>query len=232
MIRKELLEVRWKFFILGPLILLVAGMNVSPYTPFGTSAVSNLNAYVWQQWFWIGGPGLLGFMAAFLGSGLIAGEVNKGTLYFLLTRPISRKRILLTKYATSMAILLILALTASIVIDGICLLLGHPQEMLNLLIATGLLWLSTLFPLSLSLLFSVISTESSRPLIYSLLFILTLAALPPLLLRDQNWSLWHYWSSREVYLGNGFPLKEYLVCLLTAVLPLLGALIAFGRRKY
>jgi ABC-2 type transport system permease protein len=41
-----------------------------------------------------------------------------------------------------------------------------------------------------------------------------------------------YWRNQHAYLAGGFPLKEYLVCLLTALVPLVAALVVFRRQAY
>jgi ABC-2 type transport system permease protein len=246
---KEILEARWKVSIFALLALLIAGANVAFYPLSKNLPVRNgsvppplqglvqerlagFNAFAWAQWFQVNGPGILLLLAAILGCGLIAGEVSKGTIFFLLSKPISRERILLTKYGVSMGILFAVALTASIAVEGASIALGHPQDVLRLLIATVLLWLGALFPLGLALFFSVVSSDSVRSLIFALLITVALALLPVTLPGGLNWSLWRYWSSLDAYLNGGFPLKEYLVCLVTALLPLPAALVVFRKKAY
>jgi ABC-2 type transport system permease protein len=248
---KELLEARWKLISFVLLALLVAGVNVASYqfvkgpmpgVSTGGSvppSIQNLlqerlasfNAFAWGGWFQLNGPFILALGAAILGCGLIAGEVSKGTIFFLLSKPVSRERILLTKYGVSMGILFAVTLTASITIEGVGIALGHPQEVLRLLVATVLLWLGALFPLGLSLFFSVVFPDIVRPLAFALVItvVLSLSAIFP---NGQDWSLLRYWSSSDAYLGGGFPLKESLVCLVAAALPLLGALVVFRRKAY
>jgi hypothetical protein len=89
-----------------------------------------------------------------------------------------------------------------------------------------------LFPLGLALFFSVTSPDSLRSVVFSLLITTALVLLPTVLPNGLDWSLWHYWSSLDAYLTGSFPLKEYLVCLVTALVPLLAALIVFRRKAY
>lgn len=248
---KELLEARWKLISFALLALLVAGLNVGSYqfvkdlmpgVSTGGSvppSIQNLvqerlasfNAFAWGGWFQLNALFILGLGAAILGCGLIAGEVSKGTIFFLLSKPVSRERILLTKYGVSMGILFAVTLTASITIEGVSIALGHPQDVLRLLVATVLLWLGALFPLGLSLLFSVVFPDIVRPLAFALVITVVLS-LPAVFPNGQDWSLVHYWSSSDAYLNGGFPLKEFIVCLVAAALPLLGALVVFRRKTY
>ncbi|HEY0754158.1 MAG TPA: ABC transporter permease [Ktedonobacteraceae bacterium] len=246
---KELLAARWKLLIFALLAFLGVAGNIPGYaldrTVVANGSVpavfqnmvqglfmTNFNAFVWEHWFATNGPLVLGTFAAILGGGLIASEVSSGTIFFLLIKPVSRERILLTKYGVSTGLLLAVSIMSSIVVALVCSALGYPQDLLHLLVATGLLWLAALFPLGLSLFFSIILPDSVRPVIFSLLITLALALLPALLPAGLNWSLWHYWCSLDAYLTGSFPLKEYLVCLVTALLPLLAALVAFAKKAY
>lgn len=234
--RKELLDARWKLICFALLALLVASVNVAAYQ-FAKNQnllpgpLASFNAFVWAQWFQVNAPLMLALGAVILGSGLIAGEVSKGTIFFLLSKPVSRERILLTKYGVSMGILFAVTLTASITIEGVSIALGHPQDVLRLLVATVLLWLGALFPLGLSLLFSVVFPDIVRPLAFALV-ITAVLSLPAIFPNGQDWSLLRYWSSIDAYLGGSFPLKESIVCLVLAALPLLGALVVFRRKAY
>jgi len=246
---KELLEARWKVLIFALLAVLGGASNIAAYQ-FDKTTVANssvppvlqnlmpahiantFDAFVWAHWFAANGLFILITFAAILGSGLIANEVSKGTIFFLLSKPVNRERILLTKYAVSAGLLLAVSVISSIVLAVMSIVLGHPQDLLHLLVATGLLWLAALFPLGLSLFFSIVSPDSLRPVIFSLLITVALVLLPTILPNGREWSLWHYWSSLDAYLAGSFPLKEYLVCLITAGIPLLAALVMFRRKAY
>jgi ABC-type transport system involved in multi-copper enzyme maturation permease subunit len=245
---KELLEARWKMITFAVLALLVSARNVAFY-PLHQSSVDGrvafplqslmqeplttpFNAFVWESWFVTNGSFLLCIFAALLGGGLITSEVSKGTLYFLLSKPVSRERIQLTKYGVSAVLLLAVSVMSSIALAVMGIVMGHPQDVLRLLVATGLLWLAALFPLGLSLFFSVMSPDSLRPVVFSLLITVAVALLPSFLPHGLDWSLRHYWSSLDAYLVGSFPLKEYLVCLVAAVVPLLTALVVFHRKAY
>lgn len=193
---------------------------------------NNFNVFVWEHWFATNGPLFLALFAAILGGGLLANEVSKGTIFFLLSKPVSRDRILLTKYGVSAGLLLAVSVLSSVALAVTSIALGHPPALLQLLVATGLLWLATLFPLGLALFFSLISPDSLRPVAFSLLITLALILLPAILPNGLNWSLGYYWSNLDAYLTGSFPLKEYLVCLVAAAVPLFAALAVFRRKAY
>lgn len=245
---KELLEARWKVITFALLTVVMAGGNVAFYAldpaatendappfiqPFLPGNIAHtFSTYAWESWFATNGPVFLGLFAAVLGSGLIANEVNKGTIFFLLSKPVSRERILLTKYGVCAGLLLAVSVLGGIAFALMSTVLGRPQDGLHLLSATGLLWLATLFPLGIALFFSVILPDSLRPLVFALLITAALILLPAILPNGMNWSLWRYWSNLDAYLTGNFPLKEYLVSLVVALIPLVAALSVFRRKVY
>lgn len=90
--------------------------------------------------------------------------------------------------------------------------------------------------LGLSTLFSVMFRSSAAPLLLSLgvtgLLALLLALLPALLRLPAEWSLPAAWSSVPAFLGQQAPVRELLVSLVAAPLPMLLALPLFRRRPY
>jgi hypothetical protein len=69
------------------------------------------------------------------------------------------------------------------------------------------------------------------PLICALTIII-LTAIPGFFPKWGAWSLPGYWSSQAAYLGQAFPAKEFIICLIAAVLPLILAIILFRRQEY
>jgi ABC-2 type transport system permease protein len=250
MITKELLEARWKAIIFLLIAIIVSAGNSALYPIAETqlssentvpASLKNLvpadlpqtfNAYAWDHWFATNGPFFLGLFAAVLGGSLIASEVSNGSIFFLLSKPVSRDRILLTKYGVSVSLLLVVNVVNSIGIAIVGIILGHTPVLLPLLFATGLLWLGTLFPLGLALFFSVVSPDSLRPVVFSLVITIMLILLPLLSPNWTDWSLLHAWNNRNAYLSGSFPLKEYLVSLVFAVVPLFAAFAAFRQKAY
>jgi ABC-2 type transport system permease protein len=245
---KELLEARWKAITFAVLAILICATNIVVYqvsqsavskqvpssvqTLLQDHPITSFDSSVWGGWFQTNGPFILGLFAILLGSGLIASEVSKGTLFFLLSKPVSRERIMLTKYGVSAGLLLVVSVLSGIVVAVTCAVLGHPQNVLSLLIATILLWLATLFPLGVALCFSLISPDTLRATVFAALVVIVLTLLPLSLSGGLSWSLGHFWSNQQAYITGGFPLLEYLICLVTAAIPLLIALVVFRRRAY
>lgn len=115
MIAKEWRDARWKFLIATvPVVLLV--LLLSPYGEFveearripGEDPVENALRDL-NDLYYLGGFFVLLPLAAFLGVASISGEVSSGTVLLLLSRPMSRTRLLLTKYAVCAGTLLVAA---------------------------------------------------------------------------------------------------------------------------
>jgi ABC-2 type transport system permease protein len=254
MVAKELIDARWKMIIGAAItVLVVAGLSVlyslirdlatSPGTAGLPEAikndlqlsVANFGLYAWGQWFPKNGPMVIGGLAAFLGAGLIAGEVGKGTIFFLLSKPVSRERVLITKYLVSAGILLGVTLLGSVVMLLTAVLLGQIVPVDRILLATVLLWLGTLFVLGIALLFSTLFDDVLRPAGLAIL-VAIIIGLPGVvgafLPGWADWSLPGYWASLSGFLGTAFPVKEFVICLVTAVLPVASALALFRKRAY
>ena len=247
---KEFIEARWKAIICGVIALVLVEVSTATYGLFksalNTSSIqqmpqflqqqmqqmmSTYDVYVWGNWFAKNGPEILAIIAVVLGAGLIAGEVNKGTIFFLLGKPISRERVLLIKYAVNALILLAISAISSIVLLMTAAIAGHPQNVGGVVISTFLLWLGVLFGLGLALMFSVLFKDALWPLICALVVIL-LTLIPGFIPDWGAWSLTSYWSNQAVYLGQGFPAKELVICFVAAVVPLILALALFLKRAY
>ncbi len=250
MVVKELIEARWKAITCGLLALVLVEASTATYDLLkpvlsNTSSLqmpqflqqqvqqltSSYSLYVWGNWFAKNGTEILAVLAAVLGAGLIAGEVSKGTIFLLLGKPISRERMLLTKYVVSALILFAVTVLSSMALLITAAIAGYSQQLGGIMISTVLLWLGVLFVLGLALLFSVLFKDVLRPLLCTLV-ITILAIIPGFFPNWGAWSLPGYWSSQAAYLGQSFPTKELIICLVAAALPLFLALILFRRQAY
>lgn len=253
MIVKEFIDARWKAFIGGAVALmgviaLAASYDLLKNTlPTGSAAqqvpastqaqiqqlFGSYNAYIWSQWFSKNGPEILAILAAVLGASLIASEVNKGTIFFLLSKPVSRDRVLLTKYLVSALMLLGVMLLSGLGLLTVAAIVGHPQQISGMLISLLLLWLGTLFVLGVALLFSVMFKDVLRPMIFSQLITLLLS-VPGLIPNAavNSWNLTLYWSDYAAYEGTTFPRKALLICLVAALVPLALAIPLFRKQAY
>ncbi|HLW02218.1 MAG TPA: ABC transporter permease subunit [Ktedonobacterales bacterium] len=248
---KELIEARWKaiigvavcvvivvalagtFDLLKNLLSSSGSVKQLPSSLQGQTQqlFGNYAVYVWSQWFSKNGAEVVAVLAAVLGCSLIGTEANKGTIYFLLSKPVSRVRVLLVKYAVSAALLLAIIVAASAALLVTAAIVGHPQNVGGLAISTLLLWLGTLFVLGLALLFSILFKDILRPLVLALILTI-LTAIPGFIPNWSDWSLPGYWSSQTAYLGQEFPTKALIICLIAAIVPVVVAIPLFQKQAY
>ena len=198
----------------------------------------------------IAGGLLLTPLALLLGVGSISNEVNRGTIFLLLSKPISRTRMLLTKYAVGSGVLFISAVLGCVVLIVSAAAKGYPLGSVSITgvaLAVVLLWLGSLLVLGVATLVSVLLKDAIKGFALSGLIVF-------LVLSPDNWmnylfrneyhalglsegfprhvTLFYYWYSERSYLGQGLSPADYVVCLLAAAVPLLAALWLFNRKAY
>jgi ABC-type transport system involved in multi-copper enzyme maturation permease subunit len=198
----------------------------------------------------VAGGLLLVPLALLLGVGVISNEVDKSTIFLLLSKPISRTRLLLTKYAVGGGILLASAVLGCVVLIVSAAVKGYPLGSVSIVgvaLSVVLLWLGSLLVLSVASLASVLFRDAIKS--FALAGVLVFLLLSP-----DNWmnyffrneylslglsegfprdvTLFYYWFSGRSYLGEGLSPTDFIVCLLAAVVPLLLALWLLNRKAY
>jgi len=251
MVAKELIDARWKAIIGMVLAIITAFIGVFTFDlvskALGSSnlgnapsflgdtlaRLNNYDAYVWSQNYNVtGNTGLILMIVALLiGSSVIANEVSKGTIFLLLSRPLSRDQILLTKYTVGAVVLLAMNVLAGLVLVVGSAIVGHAVDVAGVAVSALLFWLGTLFVLGLSTLFSILFSDVLRPLALTVVVLLVLS-LPGLFPNGGNWVLTSYWASLPAFLGQEFPLKELVVSLIAAALPIVAAVPLFRKQEY
>jgi len=187
---------------------------------------------------------LVGVVGAILGAGLIANEIDSGSIFVLLSRPISRTQALLTKYGVAAGWSFALCALSG----GLAVLVGAWQGVSappfrGLVISIVLLWLGMLFVMGMTLLYSLLVPQSlvAGVLGFFTTYILILVpvihtnnsgALHPKYLLGTDWSLVSYWSNLGIYSGATSPLKALIVAVLAAAIPAMGALVLFVRKSF
>jgi|GEM_PF-1010780 ABC-type transport system involved in multi-copper enzyme maturation permease subunit len=264
MIAKELREAKWKVLpgLLIPLFIALNLVFTSPADIDATyvahrlhnlSAVASQPVSAYDSAVWIfsftlntGFAFMLLVLAAALGAGLIASETSRGSMFFLLSRPVSRDRLLLTKYAVCAALLLGLVVLIGLAALVVPAAYGHPQHPGGVVISIILFWLETLFVLGVALVCSVVIRGTLLAMIVALVSVFLMSDLPTYLYnlaQDFGWStithnsvvalsLGTYWSNLDAFAGNSFPWQSLLVSVIVAAIPVIVALVLFRRRAY
>lgn len=202
----------------------------------------------------VGGLVTLGSLALVLGATLVSGETGAGTILLLLSRPLRRTRILLTKYAVCAAILLASAMLGGVLILTVAALRGYPLENVSLagILLLGLMmWLVSLFVLAVALLASVLFRGIIPSLAAAALLLLLILTFPGNLLNvafflgpyfmpsDQGWygfllnlAPGRYLIASGIFEGKALGATKFLYWTVAATIPLLTALWLFRRRSY
>jgi ABC-2 type transport system permease protein len=261
MIVKELRADRWAL-VIGLLILLQRSVEVTTTSvpaqtlaslqsqtdgDFSLVAAGRLTAgaaYLWAVFFADTNLYLLvGLCGALFGAGLIASEVSSGSIYVLLSRPLSRRRALLTKYGVAAGLLLLLCALCGGLAVGLGAWQGvTPPSISGLLVSIMLLWLGTLFVMGLTLLYSVLvpNALAAGVLGFFTTYVLSIAPLfhtgapeyPTYYLGGPAWSIATYFGSLGIYAGMDSPIKSLAVGFFAALMPPLLALLFFLRKAY
>lgn len=199
-------------------------------------------------------------LAGLLGVGLISGEVSRGSIFLLLSRPVSRSRMILTKYIVCAVCLFVAAAFGGVSLILAAYVRGYPPESVEIariLASTGLIWLASLFVLGVALIASVIFRDVVRTLVATAAAMFVILFGPDLLRAFVEWLVWgdriyrmnppnfprwyetfdyfrlsSYWTGFQTYSGETMVAQSLVVCVVTAAAALLLALWLFRRKTY
>lgn len=208
----------------------------------------------------LGNYGILIPLAGLLGAALVSTEVSRNSIYVLLSKPVSRSRVLLIKYCVCAGCLLAVAVVGAVGMVVSAYAHGYPSGAVDIggiMGSAALIWLGSLFVLGVALLASVIFRDVIRTLIATVATICLVFSGPDLVrgaieglfwtnsdygqsFREETaWDntfetfrLSNYWGNFYPYSGDATVAQSFLVCLLTAVPPLLLAPWLFDRKAY
>ena len=263
MVAKELRDAWWKFAAAAVLVLLAVLTSPVP-TPYEEivkaydSSVGPLEIAVQEMFalYTAGGFFVLVPLAALLGGTLVSSEVSRNTVCLLLSKPVSRRRLLLSKYAVCASILLVAAISGGFLLVVVGAANGYPLDFLDMAglgLSAGLMWLGSLFVLGVGLLFSILLRSVLGSIVATGLAVYAVYALPLAITEflfyargyftDLNsvglsyepalrLTLFNYWSNESLFVGESLMLFYFVVCVVAAALPLLAALWAFNRKAY
>lgn len=199
-------------------------------------------------------------LAGLLGVALISGEVGRGSVFLLLSRPVSRTRTLLTKYSVCVVSLFAVALLGVLGTFVSAYAHDYPQDSLRvpeILASSVLFWLGSVFVLGLAVLASVVFGDVIRSVVATIGVAFLLYAGPDLLMSlselwlfvmgdpvdnptdwnerymfFQRFDLFNYWTATDPISGEWVATRNLLVCLAVAAVPLIASLWLFRRRAY
>lgn len=276
MVAKEWRDARWKFAVATILVLLLS-TYLTPYSEIVATAgeIGGMTmgegrdpalppsvAYnaermaLDEMWgfYNVGGLVALGSLALVLGATLISGETGSGTISLLLSRPLSRTRILLTKYAVCAAVLLTAAALGGVLILTVAALREYPMGDVSysgVLLLGLMMWLVSVFVLGVALLVSVFFRGAIPSLAVTALALLAFFTFPEnvlnvisivdyrILMNSQSWYEFFYRLAPGRYLiapgvfkGDLPGAARFLYWTIAAAVPLLAAVWIFRKKSY
>ena len=278
MIGKEWRDAGWKLVLGAVAFLAVAAISPWPYEQIQVSVERDIATqkdvefmrepgyparFAWgdlEQLHRHANHAILVPLAGLLGVSLVSAEVGQGSIFLLLSRPLGRRRVLLTKYAVCAACLFAVALVGAVgmILSGLA--HGYPPEAVNvgrIFASAALFWLGSLFVLGVSLLASVIFGNVILAILAAAGAVYLVYASPDIVQSiiesifwtnsdyGQSWremvawdaafDAWRlpaYWGGFYNLDTNATMAQSFLVCLITAVPPTLLALWLFRRKAY
>jgi ABC-type transport system involved in multi-copper enzyme maturation permease subunit len=280
MVAKEWRDARWKLVVGTLLFLALVTSNLAPYkdammsleppppavvqdiapSPFEAKISGPAEWSVTHIWFsYNTGKSILALIAVVLAVGFVSGEVSRGTIFLLLSKPVGRVRVFLVKYGIGALVLLAITALGSVGTTLFAVHRGYPlghMSVVGVTLSTLLLWLGALSIFGLALLVSVVFEDAVKSTMIILPLVLMIFALPldlqfgtPVERTDRflaeadpepttpvglenGAALAFYWSSENVYQGEESAPTYFLICLVAAVLPLLAGLLMCRRKAY
>jgi ABC-type transport system involved in multi-copper enzyme maturation permease subunit len=201
----------------------------------------------------VGGT-VLGLLGGLVGAILVSREVRENTIFWLLSRPVSRTRALLTKYSVCAGALLALSALGSFELIAIAWAKGYPVGSVSfagVVLSTVLVWLGSLSILGVALLFSVLFGRVLASIVATGVVAYLMCAGPGYVIQVLQTYLWDeqraltfpyaavdkfvlpfHWFSEASYMGKGISVADFLICLIAAAVPLFAALWLFQRKAY
>jgi len=182
---KELRENRWKY-VVGAAVLIAVALAVALLFDFvremlenllggpGTGVLppaldriiqaqfSNYFIYAWINWYGKNLYQVLAILAIVLGMGLVAAESTNKTLSFLLTRPVSRRRVLVVKLGVGAAALAVIIAVSSLTVVLASQLTGHQVPVGRFMLGTLGAWAGATLIFTVAALMSVLFSDQVK----------------------------------------------------------------------
>lgn len=249
---KSWLETRWQFLI-GLIILMCAAANVVVFWPKvmqliplassidaggeigrqikeGAELARDYRGYIWSQGFRQSLSNMATLFAVLLGTGGLLSQRAGGL--FLLSLPVSRNRFLVTRAATGLEELFVIACAPSLVILLLSPTVGKVYGVADALAHSVCLFVASATFFSLAFLLSTVFGDFWRPLLIALLVAIILG-MAEQALRDQ-WpsGIFHVMSGEAYFRRGELPWFGLLASVSASAAMLYGATINIARQDF
>ncbi|HYT76497.1 MAG TPA: hypothetical protein VEL79_17200 [Vicinamibacterales bacterium] len=251
---KAWLETRWRFFIGLALLILSAGSVVFTYPKVmkllalvpsmdvggeigrrireGAELARTYRGYAWSQWFNQQLSNTWTLFAVLIGSGGLFAHSSGSAALFTLSLPASRTRVLMTRIATGLAELLVLAIVPSLVLPLLSPAVGETFWLGDALVFSACTFIGGAVFFSLAVLLSTIFPDVWRPLLLAI-FVAIAVSLCEQVLRDAApFGIFHAMSGESYFRGQGLPWASLFVSAVASAAMLYGAASNNARRDF
>lgn len=140
-------------------------------------------------------------LAGLLGVALVSGEVGRGSIFLLLSKPLGRSRVLLTKYTVCVVSLFAVSLIGVLGTFVSAYARDYPQgsfRVAEILVSSVLFWLGSLFVLGLALLCSVIFGDTIKSVVATVVALYLVLFGPGFL---NSFAQWLFWTEEDYARG-------------------------------
>lgn len=239
LIVKEAKEHKWKL-IIGLIILIVASVSL-PLTfdyifdfmeilevlpgPLGGAIyqemhyyLSDYDVYLWSQWNGKNLTQIAGIIALLLGATAIASETSKGTLEYLLSKPVTKAQILTSKIMVGLVYLLLIVLIPSLTMILASVIIGKTD--FGVLVTLGLIpvFFGMVVYYFVGLLFSIFTDDSIKAFAFAA-GVVILNSLLAFTKSTQKFSLSYHTKGVDYVVNGSFPyLSMFILIGLSAIL--------------
>jgi hypothetical protein len=250
---KSWVDTRWRF-LLGLALLLVlacatvvsfsavqqiaASLPAGPVVADGAlqqeireslEAIRTFRGYAWSQWFAGNFVGLLTIVAALLGSGSPLMKGGSGAL-FSLALPVARDRWIVSRAATGLAELFVLALAPSVAIPLLAPLVGQQFSIADAVVyGLGAFAVASLF-FGVALYLSTVFNDVWRPLLLTCLAAVAIAVSGALL--PESRGLFQAMAGRSYFYTGALPWPELAISAAGAAALVYAATATIARRDF
>ncbi|RJQ31597.1 MAG: hypothetical protein C4589_01375 [Peptococcaceae bacterium] len=188
------------------------------------------NFYLWSQW---AGKNLTqagGILAIILGMGVVAGEYKQKTAFFLLARPVSKARILGSKFAAGIICLAIVIFASTLVMLFISRLIGghFSWGVQTALAAPPFLGAVLIFALTA---FFSSPSPGALPAAVGSLIAAACSVLSPYFVKSNTLNILYHMAGVRLFEEGIFPVPFALAAVFLAAVFFLLALLFFSRRE-
>jgi len=193
--------------------------------------MENHNYYLWSQWnaknlYQVGT-----ILAILLGMNVFAGEVSRGTAGFLMTRPITRAEVFITKASAGAVMLFLIVFLSTLALILSAVIEFGTVDVGRLVVATIITIVGLLVIYSFSLLISVLIDEPVKAGAVSALGVF-LSAVPGWFPKTTNFSLFTHITATEYFTDGNLPVVELLVMVLLITIFLYVSLYKFSEKEF